>query len=156
MTGAVVHKRRHSWLVHRHGPPPPALLIVLAILKECTKTRREGRKGHHEVAQSLSSKVQLTYPSTTGSSVPMLALSGHAQSLLQWFLCFTIVVMLLLAFVGFTNVSHSLPLNDKFLHFTCFCIATAVFYFIFDVEECAFPISFQRRPNPQHVFLQGR
>lgn len=46
--------------------------------------------------------------------------------------------MLFLAFLGFTNVTHSFPLNDKFLHFTCFCIATAVFYFIFDVEECAF------------------
>ena len=48
--------------------------------------------------------------------------------------------MLLLAFLGFTNVSRSLPLNDKFLHLTCFCIATGVFYFIFDVEECVFPI----------------
>lgn len=43
--------------------------------------------------------------------------------------------MLILGFLGFTNFSHSLPLNDKLLHFICFFIATTVFYFIFDVEE---------------------
>ena len=43
--------------------------------------------------------------------------------------------MVLLAFLGFTNFSRSLPLNDKLLHFLCFCVATGVFYFIFDVEE---------------------
>nr|GAT53219.1 predicted protein [Mycena chlorophos] len=43
--------------------------------------------------------------------------------------------MLLLAFLGFTNFSRSLPLNDKALHFLCFGIATGVFYFIFDVDE---------------------
>ncbi|KAF7304832.1 hypothetical protein MKEN_01197300 [Mycena kentingensis (nom. inval.)] len=52
-----------------------------------------------------------------------------------WFLLATVVIMLLLAFLGFTNFSHSLPLNDKALHFLCFCIATGVFYFIFDVDE---------------------
>lgn len=46
--------------------------------------------------------------------------------------------MLVLAFFGFTGLSHSLPLNNKILHLTCFCIATGVFYFIFDVEEYAF------------------
>jgi len=55
--------------------------------------------------------------------------------------------MLLLALLGFTNVSHSLPLNDKFLHLTCFCIATGVFYFIFDVEEDARRIWFWRHAN---------
>jgi len=50
---------------------------------------------------------------------------------------FTFIVMLVLALLGFTNFSHSLPLNDKFLHFMCLGIATGVFYFIFDVEECA-------------------
>ena len=44
--------------------------------------------------------------------------------------------MIVLAFLGFTNFSRSLPLNDKLLHFLCFCIATGVFYFIIDVEEC--------------------
>jgi hypothetical protein len=43
--------------------------------------------------------------------------------------------MLVLAFLGFTNFSHSLPLNDKLLHFICFFVATSVFYWIIDVEE---------------------
>ncbi|KAL5484903.1 hypothetical protein ACEPAI_7545 [Sanghuangporus weigelae] len=54
-----------------------------------------------------------------------------------WFLLFTILVMLMLAFLGFTNFAHSLPLNDKILHLVCLCLATTVFYFIFDVEEDA-------------------
>ncbi|KAJ3791141.1 hypothetical protein GGU10DRAFT_382816 [Lentinula aff. detonsa] len=52
-----------------------------------------------------------------------------------WFIFFTVVIMLCLAILGFTNVSHYLPLNDKFLHFICFLIATTVFYFVFDVDE---------------------
>ncbi|KAG5647032.1 hypothetical protein DXG03_001402 [Asterophora parasitica] len=52
-----------------------------------------------------------------------------------WFIVFTCIVMVILAFLGFTNFSRALPLNDKLLHFLCFCLATAVFYFIFDVEE---------------------
>lgn len=47
--------------------------------------------------------------------------------------------MLVLAFLGFTHFSHSLPLDGKLLHFMCFGFATGVFYFIFDVEEYAFP-----------------
>jgi hypothetical protein len=43
--------------------------------------------------------------------------------------------MLSLAFLGFTNFTHAIPLNDKLLHFFCLGIATGVFYFIFDVEE---------------------
>ncbi|KAJ7111577.1 hypothetical protein C8R43DRAFT_158050 [Mycena crocata] len=61
-----------------------------------------------------------------------------------WFLIFTCVVMITLAFLGFTNFSRSLPLNDKALHFLCFGIATGVFYFIFDVEEDARRIWFWR------------
>jgi len=61
-----------------------------------------------------------------------------------WFLLFTGIVMLLLAFLGFTNFSRSLPLNDKLLHLICLCVATAVFYFIFDVEEDARRIWFWR------------
>ncbi|KAJ7709841.1 hypothetical protein B0H17DRAFT_1029441 [Mycena rosella] len=61
-----------------------------------------------------------------------------------WFLIFTCVVMMLLAFLGFTNFSRSLPINDKALHFLCFGIATGVFYFIFDVEEDARRIWFWR------------
>lgn len=43
--------------------------------------------------------------------------------------------MVALAFLGFTNFAHSLPLNDKVLHFICLMLATGMFYFIFDVEE---------------------
>jgi len=52
-----------------------------------------------------------------------------------WFVGLTIFIMLALAFLGFTNVVHGLPVNDKLLHFFCLGTATAVFYFIFDVEE---------------------
>ncbi|THV05016.1 hypothetical protein K435DRAFT_133937 [Dendrothele bispora CBS 962.96] len=61
-----------------------------------------------------------------------------------WFVVFTVIIMLILAFLGFTNFSRSLPLNDKLLHFLCFSIATAVFYFIIDVEEDARRIWFWR------------
>ncbi|KAH9985791.1 hypothetical protein BJV74DRAFT_775446, partial [Russula compacta] len=52
-----------------------------------------------------------------------------------WFIVLTTVIMLSLALLGLTNLSHALPLNDKLLHFFCLGIATGVFYFIFDVEE---------------------
>jgi len=45
--------------------------------------------------------------------------------------------MFFLAFLGFTNIPGQLSINDKLLHFICFCIATGVFYFIFDVDEDA-------------------
>ncbi|KAJ6596958.1 hypothetical protein DFH09DRAFT_904362 [Mycena vulgaris] len=61
-----------------------------------------------------------------------------------WFLIFTCIVMITLAFLGFTNFSRSLPINDKALHFLCFGIATGVFYFIFDVDEDARRIWFWR------------
>uniref|UniRef100_A0A0W0F0A9 VanZ-like domain-containing protein n=1 Tax=Moniliophthora roreri TaxID=221103 RepID=A0A0W0F0A9_MONRR len=61
-----------------------------------------------------------------------------------WFILFTSLVMLSLAFLGFTNFSHSLPLNDKLLHFICFWLATFVFYFIVDVDEDARRIWFWR------------
>ncbi|KAJ7282943.1 hypothetical protein C8J57DRAFT_1297056 [Mycena rebaudengoi] len=61
-----------------------------------------------------------------------------------WFLLATTLVMITLAFLGFTNFSRSLPMNDKALHFLCFCLATGVFYFIFDVEEEARRIWFWR------------
>ncbi|OBZ70859.1 Uncharacterized protein C11E3.10 [Grifola frondosa] len=54
-----------------------------------------------------------------------------------WFLVFTSLIMVTLAFLGFTNFARSLPLNDKLLHLFGLCIATGVFYFIFDVEEDA-------------------
>ncbi|OCH85092.1 hypothetical protein OBBRIDRAFT_785307 [Obba rivulosa] len=61
-----------------------------------------------------------------------------------WFLLFTTIIIILLAFLGFTNVAHALPMNDKLLHFFCLGIATGVFYFIFDVEEDARRIWFWR------------
>ncbi|KAH8108001.1 hypothetical protein BXZ70DRAFT_913619 [Cristinia sonorae] len=62
-----------------------------------------------------------------------------------WFILFTTLIMLMLAFLGFTNFSHGLPLNDKILHFFCFMLATGVFYFIFDVEEDARRVWFWRK-----------
>ncbi|PCH43380.1 hypothetical protein WOLCODRAFT_25874 [Wolfiporia cocos MD-104 SS10] len=61
-----------------------------------------------------------------------------------YFLVFTLVIMVMLGLLGFTNFSHALPLNDKLLHFVCLCVATGVFYFIFDVEEDARRIWFWR------------
>jgi len=61
-----------------------------------------------------------------------------------WFVVFTFIVMLVLAFLGFTNFSHSLPLNDKLLHFMCLGIATGIFYFIFDVQDDARRVWFWR------------
>ncbi|KZT66377.1 hypothetical protein DAEQUDRAFT_695705 [Daedalea quercina L-15889] len=54
-----------------------------------------------------------------------------------WFIVFTAVIMLVLAFLGFTHASNGLPIKGKPLRFLCLCLATGVFYFIFDVEEDA-------------------
>ncbi|KAF9501913.1 hypothetical protein BDN71DRAFT_1438652 [Pleurotus eryngii] len=64
-----------------------------------------------------------------------------------WFLVLTTLVMIVLAFLGFTNFAHVLPLNDKILHFVCFMLATGVFYFILDVEEEARRVWFWRHAN---------
>ncbi|KAJ3566524.1 hypothetical protein NP233_g6956 [Leucocoprinus birnbaumii] len=55
--------------------------------------------------------------------------------------------MVVLAFLGFTDFSRALPLNDKLLHFLCFMIATGVFYFIVDIEESARRVWFWRYFN---------
>ena len=47
----------------------------------------------------------------------------------------TVLIMVALGLLGFTNFAHSLPVNDKLLHFFCLMLATGIFYFIFDVEE---------------------
>jgi len=57
---------------------------------------------------------------------------------------FTSLIIVVLAFLGFTNFAHALPINDKILHFICLMLATGVFYFIFDVEEDARRIWFWR------------
>ncbi|EJU04288.1 hypothetical protein DACRYDRAFT_114641 [Dacryopinax primogenitus] len=54
-----------------------------------------------------------------------------------WFVIFTLVDMIFLAFLGFTNVVHDVPVNDKVMHFVCLGLATGLVYFIFDVEEDA-------------------
>lgn len=52
------------------------------------------------------------------------------------FLALNVVVLLLLALLGFhPRGGDWLPINDKLLHFVCFFFATALFYMIFDVEE---------------------
>lgn len=61
-----------------------------------------------------------------------------------WFVLFTSLIIVVLAFLGFTNFAHALPINDKILHFICLMLATGVFYFIFDVEEDARRIWFWR------------
>ncbi|KAF8320714.1 hypothetical protein DL93DRAFT_1725514 [Clavulina sp. PMI_390] len=54
-----------------------------------------------------------------------------------WFLLFTVLTMLLLAFIGFTNVARGVPINDKILHFFCLGFATGLFYWCFEPEEDA-------------------
>ncbi|KAL0578282.1 hypothetical protein V5O48_003693 [Marasmius crinis-equi] len=54
-----------------------------------------------------------------------------------WFILFTVITMLSLAFLGFTNIHEALPLSDKVLRFLCFSVATFLFYFIVDVDENA-------------------
>ncbi|KZV59332.1 hypothetical protein PENSPDRAFT_644952 [Peniophora sp. CONT] len=54
-----------------------------------------------------------------------------------WFVLVTVIIMVALGLLGFTNWAHSLPVNDKLLHFVCLGLATCVFYFILDVEEDA-------------------
>ncbi|KII92791.1 hypothetical protein PLICRDRAFT_37584 [Plicaturopsis crispa FD-325 SS-3] len=58
------------------------------------------------------------------------------------FMVFTAVIMLILAFLGFSR--REFPVNDKLLHFFCLAIATGVFYFIFDVDEDARRVWFWR------------
>ncbi|KAF8513147.1 hypothetical protein BU17DRAFT_53464 [Hysterangium stoloniferum] len=51
-----------------------------------------------------------------------------------WFLVFTSLVMILLAFLGFTNFLIHAPMVE-ILHFICLGVATGVFYFIWDVDD---------------------
>ncbi|KIY74329.1 hypothetical protein CYLTODRAFT_2605 [Cylindrobasidium torrendii FP15055 ss-10] len=54
-----------------------------------------------------------------------------------WFVVFTVGVMVTLSLLGVTGVHRIFPVDRKVLHFICFSLSTAVFYFIFDVEEDA-------------------
>ncbi|KAF8623095.1 hypothetical protein AX15_006506 [Amanita polypyramis BW_CC] len=67
------------------------------------------------------------FPTFNKSSLPI--------RLRPWFFFFTCIIVTIVAFLGFTNFSRALPINDKVLHFLCFALTTAVFYFIIDVEE---------------------
>jgi len=70
-----------------------------------------------------------------------------------WFILFTVILMVLLGLLGFTNLSHSVPLNDKILHFVCMGSATGVFYFIFDVDEDARRVWFWRYAGLMCTFV---
>jgi len=61
-----------------------------------------------------------------------------------WFLLFTTLLLILLGLLGFTNISNSVPVNDKVLHFICLGAATGIFYWIFDVDEDSRRIWFWR------------
>jgi len=62
----------------------------------------------------------------------------------KWFIVFSSFVMVMLAFLGFTDIGNSLPLNDKLLHFLCLGIATGVLFWVFDVDEDSRRIWFWR------------
>ena len=94
----------------------------------------QGEQGCHAFASFPHTKVRSTSPTAT-STLFFASCLSRTLTPRQWFLIFTCLILLSLAFLGFTNFSHSLPLNDKLLHFLCMGLATAVFYFIFDVEE---------------------
>ncbi|KZV95106.1 hypothetical protein EXIGLDRAFT_583429, partial [Exidia glandulosa HHB12029] len=51
---------------------------------------------------------------------------------------------LLLAVLGFSDISHALPVNDKVQHFTAFAFITGFFHFAWDVEDDARRIWFWR------------
>lgn len=50
---------------------------------------------------------------------------------------YKVSTILELAFLGFTDYSHGVPVNDKVQHTFGFFAATVVFFFIVDVEESA-------------------
>ncbi|KAI0645916.1 hypothetical protein C8Q79DRAFT_966999 [Trametes meyenii] len=89
-----------------------------------TRTARRSRKTVRRVNKAVMRSYHFQIPKY---DMPM--------RLRPWFMVFTCLILVSLALLGFTNFSHALPLNDKVLHFLCMGVATAVFYFIFDVEE---------------------
>lgn len=46
-------------------------------------------------------------------------------------------------------------MNDKILHFLSFCIASGVFYFIFDADECVLSMILYDGTGLIHGFPQG-
>lgn len=119
--------------------PPHDTNRTLTPNGRCTPPWSSCLQGHHAFLQLQHPKVRSApaHP-TSEPSFPVGCLPEQfPHSLYQWFVAFTVLIMLSLAFLGLTNVVHVFPLNDKLLHFFCLGIATGVFYFIFDVEEWA-------------------
>jgi hypothetical protein len=46
--------------------------------------------------------------------------------------------------LGFTNIANGLPLNDKLLHFVCFCVLATLSKLSFEVDDSARRIWFWR------------
>ncbi|RDB25297.1 Uncharacterized protein C11E3.10 [Hypsizygus marmoreus] len=111
------------------------LLVDIAMASRGSEASlvRNARKSFHRLSKSVMKSHRFRIPNY---DMPI--------RLRLWFLAFTCIIMIILAFLGFTNFSRSLPMNDKLLHFLCFGWATAVFYFIIDVEEDARRIWFWR------------
>ena len=99
------------------------------------ETPAQSRQGHHAFVPCPNTKIRLAATLSPSTSPPARFLARRLTDASQWFLVFTCVVMIILGVLGFSNLSHSLPLNDKLLHFFCFMLATGIFYFIFDAEE---------------------
>ncbi|KAF5351688.1 hypothetical protein D9756_007606 [Leucocoprinus leucothites] len=100
--------------------------------------------------RKLSSRVGNAIMKSYRFNVPKFELPFRLR---PWFLVFTCAIMVVLAFLGFTDFSRALPLNDKILHFLCFMIATGVFYFIVDIEESARRVWFWRYFNLIFTFF---
>lgn len=64
---------------------------------------------------------------------------------LKAFVIVTSIVLVLLGILGFSSTRHTLFISDKPLHFICFAFSTALFYWIWDVEEYSRRIWYWRR-----------
>lgn len=75
-------------------------------------------------------------PGSVGQQIPL--------RLRLWFVLLTVAWAVLLALLGFTNLHHAVPVNDKMLHFACFGFITAFFYISLDIDEEARRVWFWR------------
>ena len=131
--------RRHS-VHHPYSLSSQPVRNMGSLVRRLTsKVAKVIMKSHHFRIPKYDMPIRLR-PVITMITLTLIC----SKPLLQWFLVFSCFIMVLLAFLGFTNFSRSLPLNDKLLHFLCFCIATGVFYFIIDVEEYAVNVGVSR------------
>ncbi|KAF5321403.1 hypothetical protein D9619_001440 [Psilocybe cf. subviscida] len=99
-------------------PPPPSM--------DTSSLLRNAKKASSRIGKAFMKSHRLEIPKY---DLPL--------RFRPWFFLFTCAIMVILAFLGFTNFSRALPINDKILHFLCFGVATGVFYFIIDVDESA-------------------